>query len=697
MSNPYSLNGDPVYSQIDQVMSQLRNPTSSGLESLLMSKSKLDEMGEEYGKKDELEDTYYYYYYEEENPNFSGNNDLNPLEDRRVTDNYAVEHLNREFIVLPDGSPVPNSFFGSSGNQELQTTTIYDGDKYFHTGMLDGITKDNRKDAVTETLYHTPTWYQRPTTPKINLLKPELPVASITVYDPLTHFTDDELTNTELYKKIYEPDQITSPTRFTLNDLTTLASINPDDEYNLKHDGVQWVFLKNSQNEGVSSGTAPPTSAKLHLPHEIKIASDSVTGNKPHLIFKHPSGTVTEMHISPGKGNNSKEKIITVIETGPVTQNYTKIKINNISELDKVIENVFDVSSIDVAASTLTTETTKYTHRKPTHSTFTTSPVQYFTPENTFYTSVSPEDLKVATSNGIDEELFTTIYDTRITSKPPTTNANRVLIRHVKEKTSTKLPGGTITRIIKLPQTTKPTPTRHSTSQILTTKSPRPLPTVRYTKIPATSPGTSVPTRVYTMIRQGNTKPSVTTSFADTFVTETQEPEIEMQETIPTIQSIIVKQSASKYPFEAMINNIGEEDATTEPLFSISTKTNGKITTKSYTTVQEAMADLTRITTQTVSYSGTPTSRPEVLRFSTVPMSVVSDAGPTQTPLGDTTIPEDLRNLIANSDNEDVAYFNNNACEDSFLRVNDFKICDELLRSEPLRNDVKGKLSVHLK
>lgn len=706
MSSSFALTGDPVYSQLDHVMSQLRNPASSGLESLLKSRSQLDAMGEEYGKRDDVSNDVYYYYYYEDDPNLSDNG-IDEFDDRRVTDNYAVEHMNREFAVLPDGSPIPNRFFSN------HPSTGFNAEKYFHTGMIEDITSGYEKEDTTETQYPTPTWYQRPTTPKINLLKPELPVASILVYDPMLHSTNGDLVYADPYSQKSKPSVTNSPTQFTFKDLTTLSSINPEDEYNLKHDGVQWLFLKKE-----SSTTTPSiqsTTNRLNLPHGITLSTASAVGKKPHLIFKHPSGTITEMHITPGSSDNSAEKIVTVIETGPLMQNYTKIKIDDISQLDKVIENVFNiVSDTEEGSNAAVTDNVRSTYTKSSpSSTVAGTTLDFRTPETIFYTKLSPEELKITTSKGIGEDLLTTIFNTRLTGEP-TSEGTRVEIHHLNKKPVVTRPTGRpkVTRIVTRPMmrfSSKPSTdaARLTTSQYQSTtpstatthfNGPWSTPNVRYTNIAqsnrpmttgvnhvsvnqGTSLGTQVPNRLYTMIRQGNTNPSPTSSFQAT------ETETTIQDKIKsTIPAFIVQNTTPNDPFTEMLNNIGVDTSTSEPVFTISTKShNGQVTTKTYTTVEEAMSDLqNRRTTSQGSESGLP------LQFTTQPFSIGSNTEPTHNTFEETTITEDLRNLIINSDNEELAFFNNDVCEYSYLKVNNFKICDQLLRSEPIRDDVQG-------
>ena len=738
----YSLVSDPVYSQIGEVMGQLQTPANTGLESLLHSKSKLDQMKEDFSQRAGLpEDAYYYYYYDEDDDKNFVSNDLEDVTNEPVGDNFAVEHGRQEIMVLPDGSPLPGTFTLTSNMNTETPTPGSSQDRYFHLGMIDDEAAAIR-ELESDPKYPTPTYYEPATSAPVNLLNPKHSVASIVMYDPMSYKGGETVYQTfekptTLQFDIEEKTTKPSPAQISLDDLTTLSSINPDDEYTLKHDGVQWLFLKNDDRI-TESPTVLSSSSKVILPHDVKITSGPVTAeesakSKPHLVFKHPSGTVTEMHIDPTEDSNSKEKIITVIETGPVTQNYTKIKIKDISELDKVIENVFNIVS---------ESSEKYdSHREPISS------YPKKTPQATTIFAIPKknhrdEQSSILMASDIGSENRYTPFN-RVASKPIPTRIIQRLTTMNDEPTMTSMPEVQFTninsiptsrphviRITKVPETTRytktPSVTRFSTLPGSTRLTSRPG-TTRFTKKPenirfstpaaettqtakvsqrpkirltttqvrpglkrvtiSAPPGTVLPEDIQQALQNERLRPQPVTE-----IEEVEEEEIvpETQSTAVTTYADLFDRKTTADPFTTMINNLQTKPAEPEtfeprpttvktPMFTISTTTDGVVSTKTYTTVEEALKDLQKITTvdqeeTTPSYPTSPFTRQQGSKstpITSAPTLVTSSSFTQESPVDEVTIVD------------------NEPCDTSFLKVNDIKVCDALIRSEPVREEAK--------
>ncbi|KAF2360841.1 CUB domain [Trinorchestia longiramus] len=772
----YSLVSDPVYSQIGEVMGQLQPTTSTGLESLLQSRSQLDQMKEEFSQRAGLpEDTYYYYYYDDEEDKNFVSNDINDVTNEPATDNYAVEHSRHEVMVLPDGSPLPTSYIVRTKNSENKATESSSSkDKYFHLGMIKNLEKqieEQEEEQEADPKYPTPLYYEPATSAPINLLKPEYPVASVVMYDPMTYGPDDPIFQgfekpTTLVKSQHVSNKKTSPTQIGLNDLTTLSSIDPDDEYTLKHDGVRWIFLKNEEVKTTPSPTVLSTTSRVILPHDIKISPGKVEPqesilSKPHLVFKHPSGTVTEMHINSANNGNSKEKIITVIETGPVTQNYTKIKINDITELDKVIENVFNIVSessekyeskdgdsiisetFSSRPSTTRIPTETVSPSKTAFSLHSKNTVQ---PDSNFAsTAIDNSQTRSSTNDRISTKPIPTRIIQRISSIPAkpsiTVLTNPPKVTRRKESIPTKRPQ--VIRVTKIPplttRYTKPpvvtrfpsTPVTNRVTQTTGTtrytKKPEVIkvttpildptrsttvkvtkrPTIRYTTTQvrpglkrvtvSAPPGTVIPDKIREALEAQSVRPEPVTTQV---VEEVEEMEEETSQptqssTSPFTEIFQGEEVSLNDPFATMIYELQAQvpevepepepvivpETTKNPLFTISTTSGGVVSTKSYATVEDALEDLKQITTASVrgssdigSDSTYPYSRPYSTRttpLTSVPTVMTSEAFTEE-------------NLV-----DAVTIYNNDICEDSFIKVNDVKVCDSLIRSEPIRDEAQ--------
>ena len=741
IAKAYSLVTDPIYSQVDKIRNQLNSPKSTGLESLLNSKSKLDQMREQFDENEE--DVYYYYYYEDD----FLKNEINNEEPEAVTDNFAVEHAQREFVVLPDGSPVPSSFFTHRPSSVRDTTpnpkltsrnqyTTQSGDRYFHTGMLKDITENEM-----ETQYPTPAYFQRSTSSSINRNKS--PGASISIFDPMTYLNQDQ--GEQASTKSTTPG-------ISLNDLTTtLASVNPDDEFILKHDGVQWLFLR---REDQSTTNRPPVvTSGAALPHQIKIKpTEESELYQPHIVFKHPSGKVTEMHIE--ESDEDRGKIVTVIQTDQVTQNITKFKIDEISELDRVIETVFDVPGIEVTTfpQSLPEKVTRpyvfeTTYSKTPESTIVNVPsnLKQGSGDKIFLFTSSPneagnlENIKTFVSNNVVDDEPTTVYNTpssahknqqyETTSTMPTRIFQRITGVPSRTTRFTKKPATSTVRFTEMNKrvpdpvviTTKPKPTVATTFY---RNSDRPQSTVAQ-KTPqyitssnwdSSTPSISnlfetsdIPTRYITTLdsvdeerEQGFTtlrqflsqqRGTDTTNLADEQeITEPTRVTFSPPDTTTVTHSPIFVMEATQNPVEAfstMLTRIGAEPprTTQKPLFKISTTTNGKVSTKSYSTIADALEDLKTMTRTTLT-ADTEVTAPYDSRQTTTPFFVQHS---TIQPETDTPTRISLQNLITDPAVTDVTIINEDVCGDSYIGVDDLKVCSSLLRTASIRNEVKGK------
>ncbi|XP_018014682.1 mucin-17 isoform X2 [Hyalella azteca] len=763
----------PAYRQINQVIGQLQGTTTTGLESLLKSKNELDQMKEDFTQRAGLpEDAYYYYYYDEDDGKNFINNDLDDVSDEpAATDNYAVEHNRQEIMVLPDGAPLY-----STGSKKPEKQSSSSQDKYFHLGMINNI-KSQIEEQEADPRYPTPLYYEPATSAPVNLLKPEFPVASVVMFDPMTYVPDDQVVSRfEKPTTVFSGQESTAkkdpPTEISIDDLTTLSSIDPDDEYTLKHNGVQWVFLRNEKVRLTPSPTVLSTASKIILPHDIKISPgkvepEDISLGKPHLIFKHPSGTVTEMHINSSENKNSNEKIITVIETGPVTQNYTKIKINNISELDKVIESVFDIVSdskerLVPEKESETPPPRLVSKNTPVATTQTKAPAS--TPPNAF-SSLPSKKNKVqteteaettqnevptlsTTSNILSSKPIPTRIIQRITTRAEvpsisvlTENAQFTTTDHV----ATNRPQ--IIRVTKLPQTTRftkpsvvtritsrPVPTRLSQSAVATRFTTKPgiirittpisevrppltttanvaqKPTIRYTTTQvrpglkrvtvSAAPGTDIPDNIREALQTESARPvqiiAQEANEVDEYDKETEDEVPPVSESVPPTQQSatsalteIFEDTPTDDPFANLIMKLSQQatekpkpsnvrKATSKPLFTISTTTDGMVSTKSYTTVEDALEDLKKITTSSTSkFEDTnPTSTsPYTNAYSSPPI--------TSSPILETLGPY-TENVV-----ETITIFNSNVCEESYIEVNDMKVCEKLFRSQPVREEAQ--------